>query len=144
MLRGGVIAITRPCLYPVPTGTGTIPGWPRSPLSVNFKEETYKYMYLSLFYLTVLTIQLFCAFMSWNNLTWAWCGDCTGPSLRPTPYAVYAVVSRGGVRASPRTAARARPRVTRQWARAPLRPVRPISVYFKWIIQRLKRLNELT
>lgn len=53
-------------------------------------------------------------FYELNNLTGAWCGDCTGPSLRPTPYAVYAVVSRGGVRASPRTAARARPRVTRQ------------------------------
>lgn len=47
MLRDRVVAITRPCLHPVPTGTGTIPGWPRSPLSVNFKvKETYKYMYL--------------------------------------------------------------------------------------------------
>lgn len=139
MLRDRVVAITRPCLHPVPTGTGTIPGWPRSPLSVNFKvKETYKYMYLRVIKPFKQYTYFVFFFFNWYNLTWAWCADCTGPSFRPTPHTVYAIVGRGGVRAGPRTAARARPRVTRQRARAPLSPVRPVSVYYKRMIQWFK------
>ena len=35
VLGTGIVAFSVPCIYPIPTGPGTIPGGPRSPFSVN-------------------------------------------------------------------------------------------------------------